>query len=235
MKSKTNSNNTALIVEDYKMDADAPVSLLIEAGYQKNNIHISETKEDAEQYLKKNIPELIILDIEIPRTKGAPKLLSNGLLLLRWLVKKYDNKVKVIAFSRYPFLWVVYQVLSQGVSFITKEDYSKEFFLSALEQVKAGHLVVSSSVIPVLQKVFVSAVRVGLEEDDKKILELILNGKTDKEIALNLKFSDEWVANRLRRMFRAFGFRSREDLAAWYRDYVAPIHGIEIEEIQDDR
>lgn len=228
MKIKNNSTNVVLLVEDYKMDAGTTMSMLIDAGYKEGNIHVSETMEDAEQFLRKNTPELVILDIEIPKTKGGAKALTNGLVLLRSLVKKYDNRIKIIAFSRYPSLWVVYQVLSQGVSFITKEDYSKDFFLSALAQVKAGHMVVSSSVLPVLKQVFVSAIRVGLDEEDKKILGLILSGKTDKDIAQSLNFSDDWVANRLRRMFKAFGFRTREDLAAWYRDYIAPLYGIEM-------
>lgn len=228
MNTKTNSNNIVLLVEDYKMDAGMTLPLLIDAGYKESNIHISETMEDAEQFLKKNQPELVILDLEIPKTKGESRLLKNGLSLLRFLARKYGDKVKVITFSRYPQLSVVYQVVSFGVSFITKEDYNKEFFLSALSQVRNGHMVISAGVLPVLKQVFIAALRVGLDEEDKKILQLILAGKTDREIAEKLQYGDEWVASRLRRMFKAFGFRSREELASWYSDYIAPLYGIEL-------
>jgi len=229
MKPKSKTSNIALLVEDFKMDAEQTTLLLVEAGYQEKNIFICDTREAAEQFLKKYTPEIAILDLQIPNAKGGLKSLANGLALLRFLVENYGDKIRIIAFSRYPELPVVYQVLSLGVSFVTKEDYNKEFFSLALNQIRNGHMVISTNVLPVLRKVFVAALRVGLDEDDKKILQLILQGKTDRDIAEELKYGDDWVANRLRRMFKSFGFRSREDLSAWYRDYVVPLYGSELD------
>jgi DNA-binding NarL/FixJ family response regulator len=229
MKTKSNAEKSALLVEDYKMDAGTTLSLLLDSGYKKERIYVAETKEEADQYLQKTVPEVAILDLEIPKTRGSAKSLHHGLSLMRDLVETHENKVSIIAFSRFPHLWVVYQVLSQGVSFIAKEDYNKEFFLDALQKVKLGHLVVSSSVAPLLRQMFRSALRVGLEEEDMQILRYVLISKSDRDIAELMRFSEEWVAGRLKRMFKAFGFRSRTELAAWFRDYVAPIYGYNTE------
>lgn len=229
MKTKPNADKLALLVEDYKMDAGTTLPLLVNSGYKKEHIHVAETREDAELYLKKNLPELAILDLEIPKTRGAAKSLNNGLALLQYLTGKYNSKISLIAFSRFPHLWVVHQVISQGVSFIAKEDYNREFFLAALQQVKMGHMVISSSVSPLLRQVFRSALRVGLDEYDKQILRHILASKSDREIASLMGFGEDWVAGRLRRMFKSFGFKSREDLATWFRDYIAPIYGFDME------
>jgi DNA-binding NarL/FixJ family response regulator len=229
MKTKPNSEKLALLVEDYKMDAGTTLSLLLDSGYKQQCIYIAETKDDAESYLEKFMPELAILDLEIPKTKGAAKSLTNGLSLLRHLIEKYDNQMSIVAFSRFPHLWVVYQVVSLGVSFIAKEDYNKDFFLAALQQIKLGHLVISSSVSPLLRQMFRSALRVGLDDDDRLILRYILLSKSDKEIAAAMGYGEDWVAGRLRRMFRSFGFKNRDELAAWFRDYIAPTYGVRVE------
>jgi DNA-binding NarL/FixJ family response regulator len=229
MKTKSNSNKLVLLVEDYKMDAGTTLALLLDYGYKEEEIYVAENKEEAELFLQKTTPELVILDLEIPKRKSEAKALNNGLTLLRYLAEKHESQVRIIAFSRFPHLWVVYQVISQGVSFIAKEDYNRDFFLVALQQIKLGHLVVSSSVLSGLKKIFRSALRVGLDEDDKQILRYILLKKTDRDIAEAMGYGEDWVAGRLRRMFRSFGFKDRNDLAVWFRDYVAPVHGIDIE------
>jgi hypothetical protein len=30
-------------------------------------------------------------------------------------------------------------------------------------------------------------------------------------------------------MFKSYGFNNRDDLAAWFRDYIAPVYGIDVE------
>lgn len=228
MKTKLGSGKQVLLIEDFQIDIDATLPLLGTVGYQKKAIHVSETIEDAVQFLKKATPELVILDLEVPQHTGAIRSLNSGLDFLRKLVAEYDNRLRVIVYSRYPHLWVAFQVVSLGVSFIAKQDHNKEFFSAALKQIKQGHLIVSSSVLPNLKQMFRSALRVGLEEDDRQILRYILTGATDRDIAKELGYGEDWVSGRLRRMFKSFGFNNREDLAAWFRDYVAPVLGIDI-------
>jgi len=233
MKIKSGTDKSVLLVEDFKMDINATLPLLADAGYQQANIHVSEHLDDAEKFLQKSRPELVILDLEIPQNEStirvSEKDLRRGLLFLRNLVKKYDNQLHIVAYSRYPYPWVVYQVISEGVSFIAKQDYNKEYFSVAIQQIKQGHLIVSTSVIPNLRQIFRLALRVGLDEEDRQILRYILIGTSDKDIAYAMGFGEDWVASRLRRIFRSFGFRNRDDLAVWFRDYVAPVYGIDTE------
>ncbi len=231
MKNKPNSEKLALLIEDFKIDANATLPLLVDAGYQQANIHVSENLDDAEKYLQKNKPEIVILDLEIPQNEGTIRVpekdLRRGLSFLRYLINKYDHKFHVIAYSRYPHSWVVYQVISEGASFIAKQDYDKDFFTAAIHQINQGHLIVSNSVIPNLRQIFRLALRVGFSDEDKQILRHILVGSSDKEIATAMGYGEDWVAGRLRSMFRSFGFKNRDDLAVWFRDYIAPVYEIE--------
>jgi len=233
MKTKPSAEKSVLLIEDFKIDINATLPLLLDAGYQQTNIHVSENLDDAENFLKKSKPGLVILDLEIPQNESTVRVpekdLRRGLQFLRTLIKNYDNRLSAVAYSRYPNPWVVYQVISQGVSFIAKQDYNKDFFSVAIQQIKQGHVIVSTSVIPNLRQIFRLALRVGLDEEDMQILRYILIGTPDRDIALGMRYGEEWVAGRLRRMFKSFGFRNRDDLAAWFRDYVAPVYEIDTE------
>lgn len=233
MKTKINPDRSVLLIEDFMIDVNATLPLLIDAGYQHANIHVSENTDDAAKYLEKTKPELVILDLEIPQNKSTIRVpekdLRRGLSFLKSLIERYDNQIRIVAYSRYPNPWVVYQVISQGVSFIAKQDYNKDFFPAAIQQVLQGHVVISSSVIPNLRQIFRLGLRVGLDEEDKQVLRYILIGTSDKDIATAMGFGEDWVAGRLRRMFRSFGFNNRDDLAVWFRDYVAPVYGIDTE------
>ena len=231
MKTMANSDNLVLLIEDFQIDIDATLPLLIDSGYQPANIHVSKNLDDAEQFLRKSRPELVILDLEIPQNEGtisnSEEALNRGLSFLSRLIKRFGNQLPIIAYSRYLYPWAVYRVISQGVSFIAKQDHNKEFFPIAINQVKQGHMIISSNVIPHLRQIFRLAVRIGLDDQDKQILQLISSGKSDREIASEMGYGEDWVANRLRRMFKAFGFRKRNELAVWFRDYVVPIYGLE--------
>lgn len=233
MKNKPSSDKSVLLIEDFKIDINATLPLLVDAGYQQANIHVSENLDDAEKHLAKYKPELVILDLEIPQNGNTIRIpekdLRRGLSFLRSLIERYDNQLRIVAYSRYPNSWVVYQVISQGISFIAKQDYNKDFFPLAIQQIKQGHIIVSSSVIPNLRQIFRLALRVGLDDEDKQILRYIIAGTSDKDIANAMGYGEDWVASRLRRMFKSFGFKNRDDLAVWFRDYIAPIYGIDTE------
>ena len=234
MKTKPDAEKSVLLIEDIKFDISASLPLLLDAGYQQSDIHVSENLDDAKKFLQDSQPSLVILDLEIPEDENTirdqEQDLSRGLQFLRTLMKNNNKRLSVVAFSRYPYPWVVHQVISQGVSFIAKQDaYNKDFFSFAIQQIKQGHVIASSNVIPNLRQIFRLALRVGLDEEDRQILRYILVGTPDKDIAKGMGFGEEWVAGRLRRMFRAFGFRSRDDLAIWFRDYVAPVYEIDTE------
>ena len=234
MKTKNKTKISVLLIEDLKFDAEATLPLVVDSGYAQGEILVVGNLDDASQFLlenRNNLPELIILDLGVPkdnkplsRTVENDEMIRGGLSFLRRLNRDYGNKLSVIVHSRFPTAVVLYQVVSQGVSFIAKHDYDKEFFSQTVKNSKNGHVIISSSAVPLLKQIFLLSMRVNIDEEDGKILEYLFEGLTDREIATKMSWGEEWVANRLRRMFKKFGFNKREDLAQWYRDYVRPLY-----------
>jgi len=80
-----------LIVEDEKILAEMYKDKLKEAGYEAD---LAFSSEEALEYLKKKKPDLILLDILLPR--------ENGTIFLRKIKKlKKTAEIPVVAFSNY--------------------------------------------------------------------------------------------------------------------------------------
>jgi DNA-binding NarL/FixJ family response regulator len=214
MQPKAKTDLSILLVEDYELDSDSILAQLDAAGYSRAQIQVTRNSLDTRKFVEESLPDVIILDLQIPKDADTAlpskeEDIRQGLKFLRVL-------------SRFPTPWIVYQVLACGVSFIDKYNY-KDLLPWAIEQVQYGNVIISSTIRPILRKIFPLALRVGLDAEDVQIIHLILEGLPDRDIADRLNFSEEWVSGRLRKMFRNHGFHSREELASWFRDFVEPI------------
>jgi DNA-binding CsgD family transcriptional regulator len=92
-----------------------------------------------------------------------------------------------------------------------------------VELARYGHVLISTNIRPTLRQIFPLSLRVGMDADDLQIIRYILDGVIDRDIADTMGYSEEWVSGRLRKMFRCYGFHSREELARWFRDFVEPV------------
>ncbi len=227
MEMKPRNELTILMVEDFELDSDAVLSQLLATGFRQEQIRIARNTEDVQKQIDVALPDLVIYDLQVPVNSksglaGKEEDIRRSLDLLRRLTKEYADQVQFIVLSRFPEPWIVYQVLACGVSFIDKYNY-RDLLSLAIEQALRGHVIVSSNVRPNLRMIFPLALRVGLDTDDVKIIRLILQGKLDREIAELLDYSEDGIATRLRKMYRAYGFHTREELARWFRDFVEPV------------
>lgn len=227
MQPKAKTDLSILLVEDYELDSDSILAQLDAAGYSRAQIQVTRNSQDTRKFVEESLPDVIILDLQIPKDADTAlpskeEDIRQGLKFLRMLTERFYNQVHIIVLSRFPTPWIVYQVLACGVSFIDKYNY-KDLLPWAIEQVQYGNVIISSTIRPILRKIFPLALRVGLDAEDVQIIHLILEGISDRDIADRLNFSEEWVSGRLRKMFRNHGFHSREELASWFRDFVEPV------------
>lgn len=58
-----------------------------------------------------------------------------------------------------------------------------------------------------------------LSRDENNILNLVIKGHTNIEIAEALNFSDSWVKKKLRQVFKTFGVKNKTGLIAEYYRY----------------
>jgi len=113
-----------LIIEDEKMLAEMYKDKFDEEGFETDLVFSS---EEAVDYLKTNKPDLILLDILLPK--------ENGISFLRRM-KEIENfsEIPVVAFSNYDELRTKKEAFELGVkAYLIKTQYTPK---EILEQVK---------------------------------------------------------------------------------------------------
>jgi len=115
-----------LIIEDEKILAEMYKDKFEEAGYQVDSVFSSEQALD---YLKKEKPDLILLDILLPR--------ENGIHLLKRL-KEIEgiSEIPVVAFSNYDEPKTKKEALDLGAkAYLIKTQYTPKELLEEVKKV----------------------------------------------------------------------------------------------------
>jgi DNA-binding NarL/FixJ family response regulator len=224
MEKKDKSKIKIVFVEDYKIDQGTIISMLINAGYSKENITVCNNRLEAEVAIRTEKPRLAIVDLKIPFGPQDDDRLQTGLDLVRWIVDQGDDRISVIALSRFPDRWVVFQVLSSGVSFIDKREYEELSWV--VDRVLHGHIVYTSKLTPVVREAFKEAIDFKLDQQDIDILALIhYQDLTDRQVADKVGYTEDGIGNRLKELRKKTGIKERHQLAAWYCQFIAPVQG----------
>jgi DNA-binding response OmpR family regulator len=121
----TDSRSTILIVEDEKSLAEMYKDKFEEEGYAAD---IAFTSEEAEEYLKNNTPDLILLDILLPKENGVS-------LLKKMKTMENVSDIPVVAFSNYDEPRTKKQALDLGAkAYLIKTQYTPKELLAEVKK-----------------------------------------------------------------------------------------------------
>jgi len=144
--------------------------------------------------IEKIKPDIAILDISMP--------LMTGLEVARQL-KKYHSEIKVILLSRHDNEAYINQTLQNNINGYVLKDYAGVELMRALSDVMMGDIYLSPKLINKLATRMnllsnCSMREIDYEENiisnrEKQVLKLICESKTNKDIALNLRISEQTV------------------------------------------
>jgi len=187
-----------LLAEDHAMVREG-LRLLIEKQPDIELIYEAEDGRAAVEHVRELLPDIVIMDITMPNL--------NGVEATRQIVNEFPQ-VKVIALSVHSNRRFVADMLGAGAAgYVLKECLFGEL-VQAIQDVNAGKSYLSSRItglvvedyIKRLTKVTDSPLS-SLKGREREVLQLIAEGKTTKQIALELHVSTKTIdANRLKIM-----------------------------------
>ncbi|MDH4320210.1 MAG: response regulator transcription factor [Desulfobulbaceae bacterium] len=133
------------------------------------------------EILKKKAPDLIILDISMPKLRGLEAISE---------ARKICPAVKVIILTMHKSTEYVYHAVAAGAdSYLLKEDTDREL-LTAIEQVRKGSVYISSFLSSEFTADIIRTCRSSGKPPsesattrERQVLKLVAEGKTSKEIA----------------------------------------------------
>lgn len=171
--------------------------------------------------LRKQQPQMVILDISMPRLRGleAAKEIKVGF-----------PQVKILILSMHRNTEYFYNAISSGAEgYLLKEDADRELY-TAIEKIRKGERYVSPILLEDLSKDVIE-LRGGhrkppseaLSTREKEILKLVAEGKTSPEIADLLCLSVRTVQNHRANIMKKLKIKNTTDLLryAYQRGYTS--------------
>ena len=143
-------------------------------------------------------PDIVLCDV---RMQG-----SSGLDVCRQL-RAWDPDRKVVMLSVYDDEQYLFQALKVGASGYLLKSISSEDLVRQLESVHIGQTAIDPSMAA--RVVEWPGARQGLTQRESEILELVVNGLSNRAIAAKLVIGDETVKTHLSSIYRKLGVSDR--------------------------
>jgi DNA-binding NarL/FixJ family response regulator len=180
-----------LIAEDHLMVRAGIRALLEKAG----DIHVvgeASNGQEAVEMVEKHIPDVLIMDIMMPRLNGIQAAEN---------IRKLNLSTRILLLSMYSDEGLIYQALQSGVKgYVLKSSVSDEL-LWAVHTIASGKTYLSSQISEIVVENAVHPRPPGQDHDplsnisprEKEVLQLIAEEHTSGEIAKMLFISEKTV------------------------------------------
>ena len=169
-------------------------------------------------------PEIVLMDIRLPGTSGIEACEE--------IVNKYPG-TKVIMLTSYAEDEMLFSAIRAGASGYVLKQIGSDDLIKAIEAVSRGEALLDSAVT---QRVFQEVRRAVKEEEasafahlsqqEKHVLLLVSEGKTNREIAKSLFLGEGTVRNYVSSILSKLGVNNRAEAAAYavehnLREYIS--------------
>lgn len=162
--------------------------------------------EEALRMVQEYQPDLLLLDMELPVLDGVE---------LTERLNESDSDVKILVLSSYSDRGYIQEMISLGVSGYLIKDEVPEYIIKAIRGVSQGEEGwVSREVAALLGELTKNDQdREELTPREVEVLELVVEGQTNREIGFNLDISEKTVEKHLHSVYQKLDVRSRVEAA----------------------
>jgi len=195
--------HTVFIVDDHPVIRLAVRMLLENQNYKV--VGESDNGVDAMQMVRETAPDLVILDISIPKLDGLE-------VLYRLQAMALPLKVLILT-AQSPALFAVRCMQSGAAGYVCKQEDLGEL-LSAIKAVLSGYNYFPSQVIHTSHETADADLRLFRQVNDRElmVLQLFAQGRNNKEIAQGMFLSNKTVSTYKKRLMQKLQVDTLVDL-----------------------
>ncbi len=212
-----------VLVDDHEV-VRLGLKSLLERHPQFEVVGEADSAREAMEQVAALKPEIVLMDIRLPGTSGIEACEE--------IVNKYPG-TKVIMLTSYAEDEMLFSAIRAGASGYILKQIGSEELVRALESVSRGEALLDPAVT---QRVFQEVRRAVKEEEasafahlsqqEKHVLLLVSEGKTNREIAKSLFLGEGTVRNYVSSILSKLGVNNRAEAAAYavehnLREYIA--------------
>lgn len=181
----------------------------------------AENGNDILTVCRENKPDVVLLDVRMPASDGISALVS---------IKNSFPEIKVMMLTTFGDEKNVLRAYSSGADGYILKDIRPQLLVTSIKCLCDG-LFVSHESINAILRAYVKASSAGraaqldladelydeygLDMTDRKILKLVTDGKSNREIAEALNFSEGTIKNKISRLLSITGQKDRTQVAVF--------------------
>jgi len=182
-----------LLVEDHKL-MRVGLRSLFEEFPEIEIVAEAQSSKEAMEKIRLTKPEVVLMDIGLPDT--------NGIETTKKILEQFEN-VKVIILTSHLSEQEVLDSLAAGANAYAMKDINTEYLVMVIKTVKEGALWLDPKVVPIIReknagiipqrqvsRANFKAQHSNLTEREYEVLKLVVDGKSNNEIAKELTISE---------------------------------------------
>jgi DNA-binding NarL/FixJ family response regulator len=198
-----------MIVDDHKLVREG-LKAVFGLGEEIDVVGEAGSGEDALDMIARVDPDVILMDISMPG--------MNGIQATKQIRKEYPD-VKIVILTMLDQEGSVYEAVKAGATGYMIKSTSSDELVRAIEAVNDGKALQHPDATAQLNKEFESlsenrAKDYGLSDREMEVLQLLSEGKTNKELAKALWISEQTVKTHLAHIFGKLGTSDRTETVA---------------------
>ncbi len=193
-----------VIVEDNDAVREG-FSLIINSVSNYYVVKAYDNAEEAIKNLRKDAPEIILMDLELPGINGIEAI---------GIIKKTNPNIELIVNTIYENSELVFQALCAGATgYITKNSSHTEL-LDAIDEVINGGAPMSSKIAKMVVNSFQKNPNSPLSSRETQVLELLSKGKSYSMIAQELFITKETAKSHIKNIYSKLQVNSKSEAIA---------------------
>ncbi|MFS0837353.1 response regulator transcription factor [Paenibacillus sp. UNC499MF] len=188
-----------LIVDDHPAMAYG-TKFILEQEENIQVVGVATTGEMGVEMMVKLNPSIIFLDFHLPDLTGMEVAVK---------MKELNKDVQIVIFTGIDYMPILNNLLELGVCGIMSKDSSEDQIRNMMRALKEGQSVIPISLLHQMRLSHPDDDLSSLTDEEINIMNQIVKGATNEQIADEIHMSKRSVDNYVRKIYDKFGVKSR--------------------------
>jgi two-component system NarL family response regulator len=185
-----------IVVDDHRVVRDG-LALILAREQDIEVAAVASTGEEAVAVFKRERPDVVLIDLQLPTMSGVEAIR---------VIRREDPEARVIVLTMYGGDEDIHRALHAGATTYLLKGTPSEDLVNVVRAVHRGDRPLPADVRARLND---RATRPTLTEREVRVLQLVLQGHRNKEVASHLAIVEETVEVHLRNIFAKLGVHDR--------------------------
>ncbi|WP_068773523.1 response regulator transcription factor [Paenibacillus sp. FJAT-26967] len=194
-----NNIQQILIVDDHPAMAYG-TKFILEQEKDIQVVGVANSGESGIEMMMQLKPSIIFLDFHLPDLTGMEVAVK---------MREIDETIQIVIFTGIDYMPILNNLLDLGVCGIMSKDSSEEQIRNMMRSLKEGQTVIPISLLHQLRLSQPEDDMSSLTDEEINIMNQIVKGATNEQIADEIHMSKRSVDNYVRKIYDKFGVKSR--------------------------